>query len=233
MIGNLQVGTIIVLVTVFVALGLLLVSEQAPVTTSMPFQPVALSEAEQTLLLQVARWELQAVLNGQTRPVVDPDSLPPRLTQEGSCFVSLYSDDQLRGCMIDDFQPHEPLVQNVLRNTVLSAMGDERFASVTADELPDICIEISVLGALQKLSYATPEELLGKLSPGNDGVVLTTSTGQSVYLPWVWEVFPEPDVFLARLCEKQSAPADCWQTKPLPKVELFRVSSFSEVDLES
>ena len=202
MIGHLQVGVIIVSVTVFVVLGLLLIIEQAPVTNSMPFQPVELSEAEQTLLLQLARLELEAVLNGQPRPVVEPDSLPPRLTQEGSCFVSLYDDDRLRGCMIDDFQPHEPLVQNVLRNTVLAATGDERFASVTADELPDIRIEISVLGALQELSCESSQELLEKLSPGGDGVVLTTSTGQSVYLPWVWEIFPEPEVFLAQLCEK-------------------------------
>lgn len=233
MIEHLQVGTIIVLVTVFVALGLLLVSEQEPVSRSMPFQPVELSEAEQTLLLQLARWELKAVLNGQTRPAVDPDSLPPRLTQEGTCFVSLYKGEKLRGCMIDDFQPHEPLVQNVLRNTVLAATGDDRFPPVTADELPDIRIEISVLGALQELSFDSADELLVKLSPGVDGVVLTTPSGQSVYLPWVWELFPDPDVFLTQLCKKQSAPADCWQTKPLPKVELFRVSSFSEADLES
>jgi len=233
MIEHLQVGTIVVLVTVFVALGLLLTSEQEPVSRSMPFQPVELSEAERTLLLQLARWELKAVLNGQTRPVVNPDSLPPRLTQEGSCFVSLFKGEELRGCMIDDFQPHEPLVQNALRNVVLAATGDERFSSVTTDELPDIRIEISVLGALQELSCESSQELFGKLTPGVDGVVLTTSAGQSVYLPWVWEVFPEPDVFLARLCEKQSAPADCWQTKPLPKVELFRVSSFSEANFES
>ncbi len=233
MIEHLQVGTIIVLVTVFVVLGLLFVSQQAPVTTSIPFQPAELSEAEQTLLLQLARLELEAVLNGQPRPVVEPDSLPPRLAREGSCFVSLYKDDRLRGCMIDDFRPHESLVRNVLRNVVLAATGDDRFPPVTTNELPDIRIEISVLGALQELSFESSQELLQKLSPGNDGVVLTTSTGQSVYLPWVWEIFPEPEVFLARLCEKQSAPADCWQRKPLPKVELFRVTHFSEADLES
>ena len=232
MIGHLQVGTIIVAITVFVVLGLLLISDQTSVSRSMPFQSVKLSEAEQTLLLQLARWELEAVLNGQTGPVVDPDSLPPRLTQEGSCFVSLYNDDRLRGCMIDDFRPHEPLVQNVLRNAVLATTGDERFPPVTADELEAIRIEISVLGRLQEVSPDSADELLTKLSPGVDGVVLTTSTGQSAFLPWVWERFPDPEQFLANLCEKQSAPVDCWQTMPLPRVDLFPVTSFSEADPE-
>ncbi len=233
MIGHLQIATIMVLVTVFFVLGLLLVSEQAPVTTSMPFQPVELSEAEQTLLLQLARSQLERVLNGEPSIKVDLTEFSETLRREASCFVSLFEDGTLRGCMIDAFQPHEPLVQNVLRNVVLAATGDDRFPPVTTDKLPDIRIEISVLGALQELSFESPQELLGKLSPGDDGVVLTTSTGQSVYLPWVWEIFPEPEVFLARLCEKQSAPADCWQRKPLPKVERFRVTHFSEGDPES
>jgi len=199
----------------------------------MPFQPAALSEAEQTLLLQVARRQLEAVLSGESPMVVDSSQVSERLNQHAACFVSLFKDDTLRGCMIDDFRPHEPLVQNVLRNVVLAATGDDRFPPVTADELEAIRIEISVLGALQELSCESSQELSEKLSPGVDGVILTTPSGQSVYLPWVWEIYPEPDVFLSRLCEKQSAPADCWQTKPLPKVELFRVSSFSEVDLES
>jgi len=191
-----------------------------------------LSQGEQTLLLLLARRQLEAVLDGGFPIVIDCSQLPENLTQQAACFVSLYEGETLRGCMIDAFVSHEPLVQNVLRNAVLAATGDERFPSVEAGELEAIRIEISVLGPLQAVSFDSADELLTKFSPGVDGVVLTTSTGESAFLPWVWQRSPDPEQFLAQLCEKQGAPADCWQTTPLPGVQLFPVICFSEADLE-
>jgi len=187
-----------------------------------------LSQAEQTFLLLLARRHLEAVLSGESPIVVDASHVSERLNQHVACFVSLYKGEKLCGCMIDAFTPHEPLVQNVLRNAVLAATGDERFSPVEACELERVRIEISVLGPLQAASYDSADELLAKFSPGVDGVVLTTSTGQSAFLPWVWEQFPDPEQFLAQLCEKQGAEADCWRTTPLPKVDIFRVTDFSE-----
>ena len=230
MVERLLMGTIVGFVIVFFFIGLLLVQEQPPVAGPISFEPMALSEAEQALLLQLARSQLERLLDGEPSIKVDLTEFSETLRREASCFVSLFEDDALRGCMIDDFQPHEPLVQNVLRNAVLAATGDERFPPVEAGELERVRIEISVLGPLQAASFDSADELLAKFSPGVDGVVLATSTGQSAFLPWVWQRFPDPEQFLAQLCEKQGAEADCWRTTPLPKVDIFRVTDFSEAN---
>ena len=214
-------------------INFLLPRTQLPLSGSTAFEPIALSMDEQSLLLQLARSQLEAVVASEPLISVEPAELLKNLKRHAACFVSLFVGDNLRGCMIDDFQPHESLVQNVLRNVVLAATGDERSSPVTADELSSIRIEISVLGRLKELRFESPQELLEKLSPRVDGVIITSSHGQSVYLPWVWEVFPDPEVFLPQLCEKQGAPADCWRTQPPPKVEIFRVTHFCEANGKS
>jgi len=217
-------------VAILFLVGLLFTWVRVPDSGPIPVEPLALSEEEQTLLLELARWQLEEVLAGRPAITVDPGELPENLKREAACFVSLINDESLRGCMIDAFRPHEPLYQNVLRNAVLAATGDERFPPVSANELPSIRIQISVITPPQPLVFHDPEDLLAKLTPGVDGVILTTATGLSTYLPMVWDQFPDPEVFLSRLCEKQGAAADCWRAKPPPQVEIYHAIGFSEDD---
>jgi AmmeMemoRadiSam system protein A len=191
-------------------------------------KPPSLSQAEQILLLQLARQQLEAVLAGEPGIAVDPALVSKNLRQEAACFVTLYEDGIMRGCMIDAFNPHEPLFQNVLRNAVLAATGDQRFSPVTIDELDGIRIEISVLDVPRALKFEDPGDLLEKLHPGVDGVILTTKVGLSTYLPQVWEAYPDPTEFLSHLCEKQGAAADCWKRNPLPQIEIYHALHFAE-----
>lgn len=218
-------------VAILLVAGLLLTWRRVPASEPLSLEPVALSEMEQTFLLRLARRQLEAVLAGEPEISVEATGLSANLKREGACFVTLYKNGALRGCIIDTFYPHEPLYRNVLRNVLLAATADERFPPVTLDELEAIRIEISVLNTLRALSFAGSEDLVKKLTPGKDGVVLTTSSGRSTYLPQVWEVFPDPAEFLSRLCEKQGAAADCWKSNPRPQVETYRVLHFGEVKL--
>jgi AmmeMemoRadiSam system protein A len=192
---------------------------------------ILLSDAEQLQLLQFARRHLGNVLSGESEIVVNIDSLSVNLKKQAACFLTLTKDGALRGCIIDDFRPHEPLYKNVLRNVVLAATADQRFSPVRVDELDKIKIEISVLDIPRPLAFDDPEELPERLNPGKDGVILTTATGTSTYLPHVWEQFPDPVEFLSSLCEKQGACTDCWQTSPLPRVEIYHVFHFAEGDI--
>ena len=230
MIERLLTWAVVGFVIGFLGIGLFAPRVWEPSDEVDHLEALDLSQAEQTLLLLLARRQLEAVLDGGSAIVIDYSQFPENLMQHVACFVSLYKGETLCGCMIDAFTPHEPLVQNVLRNAVLAATGDERFSPVEAGELERVRIEISVLGPLQAASFDSADELLAKFSPGVDGVVLTTSTGQSAFLPWVWQRFPDPEQFLAQLCEKQGAEADCWRTTPLPKVDIFRVTDFSEAN---
>jgi AmmeMemoRadiSam system protein A len=187
-----------------------------------------LDATEQANLLRLAREQLVAVAAGGGRIEVDETALPPRLVQPETAFVSLSIGGALRGCMVDSFEAHEPLYRNVLRNTIHAASDDERFPAVTPGEVGDIRIAISLLTPPEELEFADPDDLLSKLNPGADGVILSLGDATSSYLPDVWETFPDPAEFLSRLSEKAGLSPDRWREAPYPVIETYRVFRFEE-----
>ena len=99
------------------------------------------------------------------------------------------------------------------------------------DELPSIEIEISVLSVPAPLAYRTPEELLRRLRPQVDGVVLRHGLARATFLPQVWQNVPEPERFLALLCQKLGVPPDAWRREHL-QVETYQVEEFREPEFE-
>jgi AmmeMemoRadiSam system protein A len=182
-------------------------------------------------VLELARRQLEAHVRGDPTIEVDESTLSEDLLRHAPCFVTLTKNGQLRGCILDRFEAHEPIYRNVLRNVVLAASSDYRFTPVMPEELSQIVIEISVLGPPFPLEYETPDALLEALVPGEDGVILTTEVGTSTYLPQVWAQLPDPHEFLSTLCQKHGASPDCWRRPPYPKVEIYRVLHFSEGEL--
>ena len=187
-----------------------------------------LDASEQAELLQLARKQLVAAAAGDGTIEVDETVLRPRLLRSGNAFVTLSVDDALRGCMVDVFEAHEPLYRNVLRNTILAASGDDRFPVVTPGEVAGIRIAISVLTPPETLEFAGPDELIAKLEPGVDGVILTVDGATTSYLPEIWETFPDPADFLSHLSEKAGLSPDRWRETPYPTIETYRVFRFEE-----
>ncbi len=184
--------------------------------------------SEQVELLRLAREQLVATAAGGDMIEVDEVALPPRLLHVETAFVTLSVDGALRGCMVDSFEPHEPLYRNVLRNTILAATEDERFPAVAPEETDDIRIAISVLTPPEELEFADPEDLIAKLEPGVDGVILSSGDAMSTYLPDVWETFPDPSEFLSHLSEKAGLSPDRWREEPYPTIETYRMFRFEE-----
>ena len=184
--------------------------------------------SEQAELLQLARQQLIATTAGEDMIDVDETTLPPRLLRPESAFVTLSVDGALRGCMIDSFDAHEALYRNVLRNTILAASGDERFSAVTSSEVAGVLIAISVLMPPETVEFADPDELIAKIEPGADGVILSVDGVTSSYLPEIWESFPDPADFLSHLSEKAGLSPDRWRETPYPTIETYRVTRFEE-----
>jgi AmmeMemoRadiSam system protein B/AmmeMemoRadiSam system protein A len=126
------------------------------------------------------------------------------------CFVTLNKGGQLRGC-VGAIMPQAPLYECVRENTLNAAHHDSRFSPVTTSELDDIEIEISVLSEPTPLEYDGEADLLAKLKPRIDGVVMH-SISTSTFLPQVWDQFSNKTAFLEALCEKQGAATDCWKS---------------------
>ena len=142
------------------------------------------------------------------------------------CFVTLTEHGRLRGC-VGHIQPQEPLYKAVMDNTLNAAKRDPRFKSVRPDELDQVEIEISVLTVPEPLAFNSPEDLLAKLQPHRDGVVLQMDNRSATYLPQVWEEIPDKTRFLDSLAQKAGAAASDWRA-PGTQVFIYRVESFKE-----
>jgi AmmeMemoRadiSam system protein A len=185
-----------------------------------------LSEAEKGVLLSLARQALEYAVHGQKLPPLDLKELSPRLQVEGASFVTLTKSGELRGC-IGALEPYQPLAQDVREHAIAAALEDYRFPPVQPAELPDITIEVSRLTQPQPLDYASPEDLLAKLRPGLDGVVLRDGWHRATFLPQVWEKVPDPSEFLDHLCYKMGEQPDVWRKRSL-EVLIYQVEEFHE-----
>ncbi|MCC7483521.1 MAG: AmmeMemoRadiSam system protein A [Burkholderiales bacterium] len=133
----------------------------------------------------------------------------PWLNEQGASFITVTGSGRLRGC-IGTLRPHRALAADVRGNAVSAAFGDPRFAPLAAAEFGTISLEVSVLSALEPLSFSDEDDALRQLRPGVDGVVLEYGHHSSTYLPQVWESIREPAEFLASLKYKAGLPPDFW-----------------------
>ncbi len=185
-----------------------------------------LSREERLILLQVARQAIAEAVCGSPAAQLDLQELPAALSQPGASFVTLTIAGELRGC-IGALEAYQPLVEDVREHAVGAALQDYRFPPLDPRELDELEIEISRLTSPQLLSYNTSDELLQKLRPGIDGVILRDGLHRATFLPQVWEKLPDPAVFLEHLCAKMGASPSLWRYKSL-QVYTYQVEEFHE-----
>lgn len=133
-----------------------------------------LSSNNQKLALETARESIKTKLdsgNELRHPNQDPEFL-----QKLGCFVTLRKNGELRGC-VGTFENSRPLIQNIVRMSVASAFQDMRFSPVTKSELPEIKIEISILGHLEKI------DSIDQIEIGKHGVYVKAGSKSGTFLP--------------------------------------------------
>ena len=185
-----------------------------------------LTSEEKRTLLRLARQALEAGVCGVPLPTIDPSGLTPTLRAEGASFVTLTIGGELRGC-IGALEPYQSLAEDVREHSVAAALEDYRFPNVQERELAKINIEVSRLTVAAPLDYKNAEDLLAKLHPGMDGVILRDGFRRATFLPQVWEKIPDKADFLSNLCYKMGAAPDTWRHKHL-EVLIYHVEEFHE-----
>lgn len=185
-----------------------------------------LTPEEQKTLLRLARDALEMGVRGRPLPPLDPSTMTPRLREAGASFVTLTVGKDLRGC-IGALEPYQSLAEDVREHAVAAALEDPRFPRVSERELSRIHIEISRLTHPIPLEYRDAQDLLSRLRPHVDGVVLRDSFRRSTFLPQVWEKIPDPAEFLSNLCYKMGADPQLWRKKHLD-VLIYQVEEFHE-----
>ena len=171
-------------------------------------------------LLELARWSIEhGIQSGRKLRHQETDA---ELCYPAATFVTLNLNGELRGC-IGSLAAHRNLTDDVVENAYSAAFRDPRFTPVTARELAQLEIHISILSPTEPLQFQNEADLLQQLRPGIDGLVLEAGHHRGTFLPQVWEQLPEPVDFLAHLKRKAGLPMSYWS--PTLRVERYTVES--------
>lgn len=185
-----------------------------------------LSEDEGNYLLVVARNTIKNRLNNMEEPQIDWKNLPEKFQEQLGTFVTLTIDGNLRGC-IGHIIPRETVIEGIRENSINAAFRDPRFPPLSREEFDKIEIEISILTAPEELSYTDADDLLNKLRPGVDGLIIKKGHYEATFLPQVWDQLPDKEEFLSHLCMKAGLSYDSWRKEKL-QVSTYQVQAFEE-----
>jgi AmmeMemoRadiSam system protein A len=161
------------------------------------------------LLIDLARRAIAQGVRTGNPLAVDPEEFPPALRAKHASFVTLRRQGQLRGC-IGTLEGDDPLVVGVAENAFKAAFRDPRFPPLDEGDLPEVDIHISILSPLERVEVRSESDLLAKLRPGIDGVVLQEGVHRGTFLPSVWEELPDAAQFVRQLKRKAGLPAEYW-----------------------
>lgn len=189
----------------------------------------ALSVEQGGSLLKLARRTIAGKL-GISRPVAEgpgQEEFSQRIFQERrGVFVTLKIAGQLRGC-IGSLAASDTIVEGVRRNALNAAFDDPRFPPLALEELDRLLIEVSILTTPRALTHAGGDDLLQRLRPHTDGVIIRQGYRAATFLPQVWDQLPEPESFLTHLCLKAGLANDAWRHRNL-EVQTYQVQYFEE-----
>lgn len=134
------------------------------------------------------------------------------LHERGACFVTLYKDQKIRGCMGTLFPIENDLIHEIMGNAESAALKDPRFPPVRQEELPSIHCTVDILSEL--------EEIMGtsELDPQRYGIVVLCEHRTGLVLPRA------PGIYTAR---QQLSKA--LQKGHIDPTEPYRMLRFSSV----
>ena len=160
-------------------------------------------------LLDIAAQSIRHGLEHGKPCEVDLDRLPTEFGERRATFVTLEANGRLRGC-IGSLAVKRPLAADVAHNAHAAAFADPRFSPVEADEVDGIRIKISVLSPHVPIHADSEADLVARLRPGIDGLVIKDGEKRATFLPSVWAGIPEPERFVRELAGKAGWPAGHW-----------------------
>lgn len=138
------------------------------------------------------------------KKIIDYMTQNPSLLSKKGAFVTIKNKGSLRGC-IGFIEPLFPLYETVIRAALYAACQDQRFPPVTADELQNLEIEISVLTTPKRIQDPSLIEV------GKHGLIISQGDHKGILLPQVPVENNWPrEEFLERACLKAGLPRNAW-----------------------
>ncbi|MET0072699.1 AMMECR1 domain-containing protein [Candidatus Thiodiazotropha endoloripes] len=184
-----------------------------------------LSDQDRARLLDIANRSIDYGLKNHTSLEVKPEDYPETLRAIRASFVTLKLADQLRGC-IGHLEAIQPVVCDVAGNAYAAAFRDPRFPPLTPSEREQVAIHLSLLTPSVAIEFSSEADLLAKIRPGIDGLILIEGIRRGTFLPSVWESLPNPRDFVDQLKLKAGLPSNYWSDSL--EVMRYESESFAE-----
>lgn len=178
-----------------------------------------LTQVEKETLLKIARNNLNSLFSKITVKAVDEFEQTPNLNKPCGVFVSLYYQNDLKGC-IGIFESNKPLFELISDVTRSAATNDHRFSPIKKDEVDDIIIEISVLTPLEKINDPNEIEL------GKNGIFIKQGYRKGTFLPQVANKtnWSKEDFFAHCSRDKAGIGWNGWKNSELYKYEAIIIN---------
>jgi AmmeMemoRadiSam system protein B/AmmeMemoRadiSam system protein A len=176
------------------------------------------------IALAVASLEFAAAHHGEAPAIGLGADVSSALSAQRASFVTLEREARLRGC-IGSPAARMALARDVAANAVAAGFGDPRFAPLTQAELAVLTISISILSPAAPFECADEEDLIARLHPGRDGLILREKGAGALFLPSVWDTLPDRREFVHQLKRKMGRAADHWS--PAMRAWRFTTESFA------
>jgi len=181
-----------------------------------------LNPEEGGTLLLLARESIEAAVTESPLPELPAHQITQGLQLQLGAFVTLKMGGELRGC-IGEMNWERAVYKNVIRAAIGSALHDPRFSPLAEEELAQIKIETTILGALQKIPSAEA------FDPLLHGIQLEASGGRAVFLPKVaQETGWGREQLLENLCLKAGLVREAWK-HPHAAFKIFTTQEFAEM----
>ncbi len=178
--------------------------------------PEGLTATQRESLLGVARDAVSHGLIHHAPLPVHGTDFEEALQVVRATFVTLESGGRLRGC-IGTLEARLPLVEDVALHAYGAAFEDPRFPPLRAAEADGLGYHISILSPPVPLDIRDEAELLERLQPRVDGLIIEQGGRRATFLPSVWSSLPAPGDFIAHLKSKagirdgDTAPLRAWR----------------------
>lgn len=180
-----------------------------------------LTHGERAYLLKAARDNIASWLQNGRGIGISAADAPENTRAMRGVFVTLKKGGSLRGC-IGYVAGMKPLVLAVLDNSYNAAFRDPRFKPLSAGELKDVTIEISVLTEPQYIGSVDEIEV------GRDGLIVERGSNRGLLLPQVaTEQGWDRETFLDQTCYKAGLPPGAWKDADTRMLR-FRAEVFGE-----
>jgi len=202
-----------------VGYGAVAITQGTPAETKKSAE-FSLSGRERDALLKIARASVETAVRDRKMLAVDTANFP-RLAEARGAFVTLKEHGDLRGC-IGYITPMKSLAETVRDVAAYAALQDTRFSPVTAQELPLLEYEISVMSPLRRVSD------IKEIKVGKHGLIMKKGDIEGILLPQVpVEEHWNRDTFIEETCLKAGLPRQAWKDQDTD-IYMFTAQVFGE-----